>query len=51
MKISIEQYGVIHSIENLPDDIDIFELGQRLRELLMGMGYQKESVDKILEAK
>ncbi len=50
MKISIEQYGIEYSISNLPDDIDIYEMGQRLRELLFSIGYQPKTVDEILEA-
>lgn len=50
MKITIEQYGVEYSISKLSDDLDIYEMGQRLRELLFAMGFQQESIDEIIDA-
>ena len=50
MKITIEQYGIEYSISNLSDDIDINEMSNYLRQLLLAVGFQPETVDKILEA-
>ena len=50
MKLSIEQYGVEYSISNLPDDLDIYEMAQNLRQMLLCIGFHKDSIDEILEA-
>ena len=51
MKITIEAYGVEHSMSNLPDEADIYDMADYLRRILMCAGYSQESVNEILEAK
>lgn len=49
MKITIEHYGIEHSMSNLPDEIDIFELSRFLRQILLAIGFQDKTVDEILD--
>jgi len=52
MKISLEHYdGEVVVFDNIPNDLDVHEIGERLERLLLAIGYHPESVKDMFLAK
>ena len=48
MKLTLEHYDEKVVIETERNDLDIYEVSQLLKQLLMGAGYHSDSVKEVI---
>ena len=48
MKVTIDSFGLKHSVEIDSDEVNIYKVGRMLRSVLVSAGFMTDTIDKIL---
>jgi len=49
MRIEIENYGQVYKIEEIPDDLDLYELYDIFKRLCYMMTYPYETIEEVFK--